>query len=48
VSDLFSEDQANQKMQKIKTPFSETLVHAIILVSVISVGLLPSLLLEMK
>ena len=48
VSDLFSEEKPDQKLLKIKTPFSESLVHAIILVSVITVGLLPSLILEMK
>jgi NADH-quinone oxidoreductase subunit N len=48
VSDLFSEEKDGIKLEKIKTTFSETFVHAIILVSVITVGLLPSLLLEMK
>jgi NADH-quinone oxidoreductase subunit N len=48
VSDLFTEQKDLPKMQKINTPFYETFVHAIILVSVIAVGLLPSLLLGMK
>jgi NADH-quinone oxidoreductase subunit N len=48
ASDLFSEEKPGLKQEKIKTPFSESFVHAIILVSVITVGLLPSLLLEMK
>ena len=48
ASDLFSEEKEGAKMGKIQTPFSETFVHAIILVSVITVGLLPSLLLEMR
>lgn len=48
VSDLFGDEKDGLKLQKIKPPFSETFVHAIILVSIITVGLLPSILLEMK
>jgi NADH-quinone oxidoreductase subunit N len=48
VSDLFTEEKDGFKLQKIKTPFSETFVHGIILLSVITVGLLPSLILGLK
>ncbi len=48
VSDLFGEPVSGTKQLVLKTSFSEIIVHAIILVSVITVGLLPSIFLEMK
>jgi NADH-quinone oxidoreductase subunit N len=48
VSDLFTESEKKSTKHKIITPYYETFVHAIILVSVIAVGLFPSLLLGMK
>jgi len=47
VSDLFSEE-TNTVLPAIKTRFSETLVHVIILVSIFSVGIAPSLFLGLK
>jgi NADH-quinone oxidoreductase subunit N len=48
VSDVFSEDEDVRSLPTIKTKFSESLVHGIILLSILSVGLVPSLILEMK
>lgn len=48
VSDLFTGDESTTSVGKIKTRFSESVVHVIILLSIISVGLVPSLILEMK
>lgn len=48
VSELFSEDESAPQVGKIKTRFSESVVHVIILLSIISVGFVPSLILEMK
>ncbi len=47
VSDLFSEESATV-LPAIKTRFSETLVHVIILVSIFTVGIAPSLFLGLK
>ncbi len=48
VSDLFTGDEATTSVGKIKTRFSESVVHVIILLSIISFGLVPSIILEMK
>lgn len=48
VSELFTEVEGTDNLPAVKTKFSESVVHVIILVSIISVGLLPSLILEMK
>lgn len=48
VSDLFTEDQDKMKLPVIKTRFSESLVHVIILVSIFTVGIAPSFFLGMK
>lgn len=48
VSDLFSEDDASVKVPQLKTRFSESLVHVIILVSIFSIGIAPSLFLGLK
>lgn len=48
VSDLFTENEETRSLPTIKTKFSESIVHVIILLSIISVGLVPSLILEMK
>ena len=48
VSDLFTEDEEKLKLPVIKTRFSESLVHVIILVSIFTVGIAPSFFLGMK
>lgn len=48
VSDLFTEDDEMLKLPVIKTRFSESLVHVIILVSIFSIGIAPSLFLSLK
>jgi NADH-quinone oxidoreductase subunit N len=48
VSDLFTEDKDKMKLPVIKTRFSESLVHVIILVSIFTVGIAPSFILGMK
>lgn len=48
VSDLFTEDQEKMALPTIKTGFSESLVHVIILVSIFTVGIAPSLFLGLK
>jgi NADH-quinone oxidoreductase subunit N len=48
VSDLFTEDEEKLKLPVIKTRFSESLVHVIILVSIFTIGIAPSLFLGMK
>ncbi|NOT79307.1 MAG: hypothetical protein HOP07_09945 [Bacteriovoracaceae bacterium] len=48
VSDLFAEEAEAKSLPTIKTRFSETLVHVIILVSIFTVGIAPSLFLGMK
>jgi NADH-quinone oxidoreductase subunit N len=48
VSDLFSEEESTVNSGKIKTRFSESVVHVIILLSIVSVGFIPSIILEMK
>ena len=48
VSDLFTEDEEMLKLPVIKTRFSESLVHVIILVSIFSIGIAPSLFLSLK
>ncbi len=48
ISDLFSEEEIVGNQLIIKTSLSETLVHVIILISIFSVGLIPSLLLNLK
>lgn len=48
VSDLFTEDSELLKLPVIKTRFSESLVHVIILVSIFSIGIAPSLFLSLK
>ncbi len=47
MSELFTEDSTNLPVS-IKTRFSESIVHVIILLSIVSVGIVPSLLLELK
>lgn len=48
VSDLFTEDESKMSLPTIKTRFSESLVHVIILVSIFTIGIAPSLFLGMK
>jgi NADH-quinone oxidoreductase subunit N len=48
VSDLFTENSDKMKLPKIKTQFSESLVHVIILVSIFTFGIAPSLFLGLK
>lgn len=48
VSDLFTEDQEKMALPTIKTRFSESLVHVIILVSIFTIGIAPSLFLGLK
>lgn len=48
VSELFTEEESSINLPSIKTKFSESIVHVIILLSIISVGLMPSIILEMK
>ena len=48
VSDLFTEDEAQKALPTIKTRFSESLVHVIILVSIFTIGIAPSLFLGLK
>ena len=48
VSDLFTEDEEKKGLPAIKTRFSESLVHVIILVSIFTIGIAPSLFLGLK
>lgn len=48
VSDLFTEDEGTKAIPAIKTRFSESLVHVIILVSIFTFGIAPSLFLGLK
>ena len=48
VSDLFTEDGSTPAIPAIKTRFSESLVHVIILVSIFTFGIAPSLFLGLK
>lgn len=48
VSDLFTENEEMMKLPTIKTRFSESLVHVIILVSIFTFGIAPSLFLGLK
>lgn len=48
VSDLFTEDEEKLKLPVLKTRFSESLVHVIILVSIFTIGIAPSLFLGLK
>ena len=48
VSDLFTEDAEKMALPTIKTRFSESLVHVIILVSIFTIGIAPSLFLGLK
>lgn len=48
VSDLFTEDESKMALPAIKTRFSESLVHVIILVSIFTIGIAPSLFLGLK
>ena len=48
VSDLFTENEEKMKLPIIKTRFSESLVHVIILLSIFTFGIAPSLLLGLK
>lgn len=48
VSDLFTEDKEKMALPTIKTGFSESLVHVIILVSIFTIGIAPSLFLGLK
>jgi NADH-quinone oxidoreductase subunit N len=48
VSDLFTENEDKMKLPIIKTRFSESLVHVIILVSIFTFGIAPSLFLGLK
>lgn len=48
VSDLFTEEDSGMSLPVIKTRFSESLVHVIILVSTFTVGIAPSLFLGLK
>ncbi|AUN96548.1 hypothetical protein C0V70_00180 [Bacteriovorax stolpii] len=48
VSDLFAEDEEKKGLPAIKTRFSESLVHVIILVSIFTIGIAPSLFLGLK
>lgn len=48
VSDLFTEVEDQRKLPALKTRFSESLVHVIILVSIFTIGIAPSLFLGLK
>ena len=48
VSDLFSEDEEKMKLPSLKTRFSESLVHVIILLSIFTFGIAPSMILGLK
>ena len=48
VSDLFTENTDKMKLPVIKTRFSESLVHVIILLSIFTFGIAPSLFLGLK
>lgn len=48
VSDLFTVNEEKMKLPIIKTRFSESLVHVIILLSIFSFGIAPSLFLGLK
>ena len=48
VSDLFTENEEKMKLPAIKTRFSESLVHVIILLSIFTFGIAPSLFLGLK
>ena len=48
VSDLFSEDEEKMKLPALKTRFSESLVHVIILLSIFTFGIAPSMILGLK
>jgi NADH-quinone oxidoreductase subunit N len=48
VSDLFTENVEKMKLPSIKTRFSESLVHVIILLSIFTFGIAPSLFLGLK
>ena len=48
VSDLFTENEEMMKLPVIKTRFSESLVHVIILLSIFTFGIAPSLFLGLK
>jgi NADH-quinone oxidoreductase subunit N len=48
VSDLFTENEEKMKLPVIKTRFSESLVHVIILLSIFTFGIAPSLFLGLK
>lgn len=48
VSDLFTENTSGVVLPAIKTRFSESLVHVIILVSIFTIGIAPSLFLGLK
>ena len=48
VSDLFTENKEKMELPAIKTRFSESLVHVIILVSIFTFGIAPSLFLGLK
>lgn len=48
VSDLFTESEEKMKLPIIKTRFSESLVHVIILISIFTFGIAPSLFLGLK
>ncbi len=48
VSDLFTENPDKMKLPIIKTRFSESLVHVIILLSIFTFGIAPSLFLGLK
>jgi NADH-quinone oxidoreductase subunit N len=48
VSDLFSENEEKMKLPSLKTRFSESLVHVIILLSIFTFGIAPSMILGLK
>jgi NADH-quinone oxidoreductase subunit N len=48
VSDLFTENEEKMKLPVIKSRFSESLVHVIILLSIFTFGIAPSLFLGLK
>ena len=48
ISDLFTEREDKMKLPVLKTRFSETLVHVIILLSTFAFGIAPSLFLGLK
>ncbi len=48
VSDLFTENEEKMKLPVLKTRFSESLVHVIILLSIFTFGIAPSLFLGLK